>query len=309
MPIDPLIRKRIEEKKKRLDRVRPLPELAIRRLKKRFDILLSYNSNALEGNTLTEGETRMVIEDGITIGGKSLKEHFEAKNHKKAIDFIEKAVSQRREIDKEVVCKLSEIILDRTVEEEVGAYRKRRVHVEGASFVPARPTIIEEKMDEFFRWLKRTKLHAIEKSAIAHEKFTLIHPFIDGNGRIARLLSSIILMQAGYPPIIILKTERMKYISTLDKAHQLRYKPFVDFFARCVERSLTIYLDALSEAKDEEEYRPIAEVAKNSRYSPEYISLLARKGRIDVLKTGRNWMISERSLRDYISTKRKYVKR
>jgi len=307
--IETILQKRIEEKKKRLDNLRPFSRLSLERLKKRFDILLSYNSNAIEGNTLSEGETRLVIEEGITIGGKSLKEHFEAKNHKRAIDFVEHIVTEKKDLDKKILCELSKIILNETIEEEIGTYRKRRVHVEGASFVPARPSIIEKQMGEFFKWLKTTSIPVIEKSAIAHEKFTLIHPFIDGNGRIARLLSSIILMKEGYPPIIVLKTERKKYISTLDKAHQLKYKPFVNFFARCVERSLTLYLEALDVARDEEEYRPISEIAEKSPYSSEYLSLLARKGRIDAIKTGRNWMVSKRSLEHYLKTKRKYDKK
>jgi excisionase family DNA binding protein len=309
MEIDKNLLKRIELKKKELDSLRPFSNLALKRLKKRFDILLSYNSNAIEGNTLNESETRLVIEEGMTIGGKSLKEHFEAKNHKKAIDFVELIVDKKKKINKEILCKLNELILEGIMDEEIGIYRKRRVYVEGASFIPAKPDIIEKQMNQFFKWLIDFNKNIIIKTAVAHEKFTLIHPFIDGNGRIARLLSNLILMKQGYPPIIILKTERKKYISTLDKAHNLNYKPFINFIARCVERSFIMYLDVLKIPDPDEDYKKISEIANSTKYSSEYISLLARKGRIGALKTRRNWLVSKKSLDDYIKTKRKYNKK
>jgi Fic family protein len=308
MYLDIRLGRRIQSKKKELDRLRPFPALALRRLRERFNILLSYNSNAIEGNTLSLGETKLLIEHGITIGGKSMREHLEAVNHKKALDFIEDTVRRRSPLDINFLCHLHGLILDGIADEEVGAFRRRPVHVEGASFVPARPDRISELMKDFFTWLNNNKGDVVETAALAHERFTLIHPFVDGNGRIARILTSVILMRKGYPPVIILKTERKRYIGTLDMAHQKKFKPFVDFIGRCVERSLNIYLEALKVPKENEEYVPLSELAEASPLSQEYLSLLARKGRIDAQKLGRNWLSTKKAVQEYMRTKRPYRK-
>lgn len=308
MFIDKEVYQRIIKKKKELDRLRPFSNAALKQLKKRFDVLAAYNSNAIEGNTLTLSETRFVIEEGITIGGKSVKEHFEAINHKKAVDFIEDFVKKKEQISKEFLCRLNSLILNEIEEEEKGVYRKRKVWIEGASFVPPMPSIVPGLMDDFLIWLRKNKekLNAVELSAIAHEKLVFIHPFIDGNGRVARLLTSLILMKGGYPPVIILKTERKKYIRTLEQAHNENYAPFVNFIGRCLERSLVMYLQALETSnKKDGGYISLTEASKLTPYSQEYLSLLARKGKLETVKFGRNWKTTRKAVEEYLSKVRK----
>jgi len=290
---------RIEQKKAELDSLRPFPKTALGRLRERFALLITYNSNAIEGNTLSLSETRMVIEDGITIGGRSVRDHFEAINHKKAIDYLE--TLSRVKINEAHLCKLNNIILNNVEEEERGIYRKRKVWVEGASFVPAMPALVPKLMKQFYAWFNRNKLNTIELSAIAHEKLVFIHPFIDGNGRVARLLTNLILMQKGYPPALILKTERKKYIRTLEQAHNEQYQPFVDFIGRAVERSLIMYLEALKiPSEEDEKYILLSEACKTTPYSQEYLSYLARTGKLEAVKFGRNWMTTDKAVSDYI---------
>lgn len=301
------IYERIVKKKKELDRLRPFSKASLRRLKENFVIESTYNSNAIEGNTLTKSETRLVLEDGITIGGKSLREHFEAVNHKKAIDYVEKIVKENKKITKEILCKLNDIILDNIEEEEKGIYRLRKVHIAGASFIPAMPKLVPDLMSKYLTWLNKNKdsMNIVEYAALAHEKFTFIHPFIDGNGRVARLLSNILLMQKGCPPIIILKTERKKYIRTLDLCHQEKYGPFVNFIGQNIERALSIWIEALKIPEEGDDYMLLRDAVRKCDYSQEYLSLLARRGKIDAIKRDRDWLIREKVLNEYVKKNKK----
>lgn len=304
MLVNKEIYQRIMKKKKELDSLRPFSKASLKRLKENFNIESTYNSNAIEGNTLTKSETRLVIEEGITIGGKSMREHFEAINHKNAIDFIESIVKEKKDITKDIICKINDLILANIEEDEKGVYRLRKIHIEGASFVPPKPDLIPKLMSEFLKWLNKNKdkMNIVDFVALAHEKFVFIHPFIDGNGRCARLLVNLLLMQKGFPPIIILKTERKKYIRTLEEAHNENYVPFVNFIARNIERSLSLWIDALKiPAKgNKEEYISLAEASKLSPYSQEYLSLLARKGKLETIKIGRNWVTTRKAIKEYV---------
>ena len=307
MLVDEELYKRILKKKKELDSLRPFSKASLRRLKENFDVELTYNSNAIEGNTLTKGETRLVIEEGITIGGKSVREHFEAINHRKAIDFIESIVKEKKEITREIICEINSLILA-GIEEEKGVYRLRRVHIEGASFVPAMPKLVPRLMEEHLGWLdiNKEKINVVDYVALAHQKFTFIHPFIDGNGRVARLLVNLLLMQKGYPPIVILKAERKKYIRALDKSSNEEYTDFVNFIARNTERALSLWLNSLKIPEDDsEEYISLAEASKLTPYSQEYLSLLARKGKLESIKTGRNWVTTRKAIEEYVKENKK----
>ncbi|MDP7141667.1 MAG: Fic family protein [Candidatus Woesearchaeota archaeon] len=304
MIVDKELFERIIKKKKKLDSLRPFSKASLSRLKENFDVESTYNSNAIEGNTLTKSETKLVIEKGITIGGKPMREYFEAINHKKAIDFIESIVTEKKEITKEIVCKINWFVLDNIEEDEKGIYRLRKVHIEGASFVPPKPDLVPEQMEEFLEWLKenQNKMNIVDFAALAHEKFVFIHPFIDGNGRCTRLLMNLLLMQKGYPSTIILKAEIKKYIRTLDQAHLDNYAPFVNFIARSIERSLALWIDALRipSESDEDEFISLAEASRLCSYSQEYLSLLARKGKLESIKKGRNWVTTRKAVREYV---------
>lgn len=300
---------RISRKKEELDRLRPFSKASLKILKENFAVESTYNSNAIEGNTLTKSETRLVIEEGITIGGKSMREHFEAINHKNAIDFIESIVKEKKGITKETICRINYIVLTNIEKDEKGIYRLRRVHIEGASFVPPKPDLIPKLMDKFLSWLNKNKdrMNIIDFVALTHEKFTFIHPFIDGNGRCARLLVNLLLMQKGFPPIVILKTERKKYIRTLEQAHNENYPPFVNFMARNIEQSLSLWINALNipvKGKSDE-YISLAEASKLCDYSQEYLSLLARRSKLESIKLGRNWVTTRRAIKDYVKRNKK----
>ncbi|MBU1148427.1 MAG: Fic family protein, partial [Candidatus Omnitrophica bacterium] len=177
----------------------------------------------------------------------------------------------------------------------------------GSGYKPPEAIEVPGLMAGFGKWLKSrgSKTNIIEYAAIAHFKLVHIHPFVDGNGRTARLLTNLILMKYGFPPAVVLKTDRKKYYDCLEKAHKGDLEDFVRFIARSMERSLAIWIEAIKPAKKqkpEEKYLPIRDICKETPYSQEYISLLARRGKIEAVKFGRNWVTSKEALKKYISS-------
>lgn len=297
MEIEEKLYARIIEKRNALDKLRPFNKGALQRLQESFNVELTYNSNAIEGNSLSLSETKLVIEDGLTIGGKTMKEHLEATNHEKAIEFVESLVKKSRiaEID---VLNLHAIILDRIDPENAGFYRRCGVRISGTDYTPPNAVKVPNLMQEVYNFLNIKGSRPIETAAMLHLMFVDIHPFIDGNGRTARLLLNLYLMRNGYPPIILLKVERKKYIRTIMEAQlKKNFKPFINFVAKALERSLDIYLDALG--TEAEDYLTLSQAAKTSRYSEEYLSLLARTGKLGAVKFGRNWKITRKTLKKY----------
>lgn len=293
---------RLSQKKQMFDKLRPFSKGALAKLKESIDVEMTYNSTNIEGNTLTLGETRLVLEEGITIGGKSLKEHLELTNHKKAIDFVESLVKKEK-ITPIDILNLHAIILDKIDPENAGFYRKCAVRISGTTYNPPSPNKVPELMREVHSLLNSKSDEPIETAAIIHLKFVDIHPFVDGNGRVARLLLNLYLMRNSYPPTIIQTVERKKYIQSIVAAQTKKdCSQFVNFVAKAVEHSLDVWLDCLG--NNPKEYMTLAEAANHSRYSQEYLSLLARKGRIDAIKFGRNWKISKEALQAYEQTHR-----
>lgn len=310
MLIDPILDKRIKEKKERLDNLRPLPQTALSKLKEQFAIEMTYHSNAIEGNTLTLRETQLVIQEGLTIAGKSLREHLEAVNHKEAIDFLEDLIKEKGPITEALIRQIHFLILTKINNREAGKYRAAQVRITGADYLPPQSFEIPALMRDFVNWLKKNekKIEPIELAALSHFKLVHIHPFIDGNGRTSRLLMNLILMKKGYPPAIILKTDRNKYYRVLDQAHQGNFAPFVNFIARNIERSLSLYLDAFEVRKTKKEarrkkYISLTEAGRGTPYSQEYLSLLARQGKIDAFKLKRNWLTTKEAIERYIKTR------
>ncbi|WP_097028283.1 Fic family protein [Clostridium peptidivorans] len=238
--------KDIDTKKRILDSKRPFNEMAIKNLKKYFDVELTYNSNAIEGNTLTITETKVILEDGITIGrGKTLKEHLEVINHKEAIDYIEDIVNRNMDIDENVIKDLHYIILKSINNENAGRYRKLNVLISGSNHRPPEHFLVPEKMEELIKWYDENKnnLHPIILAAEFHHKFTFIHPFIDGNGRCGRLLMNLILMRNGYPITVIKMEERNEYMSALEKASVKNdLSDFINIVGDAINTSLDTYL-------------------------------------------------------------------
>lgn len=240
---------KINELKEKLDRNRPLPKIIVDKLKNAFNIELIYNSNAIEGNTLTLHETKMVIEQGLTVGGKPFKDYLEAINLAEAIEFIEELVKDQEPLNDSNLKKIHYLVLKGIKKENkyAGVYRSVPVMISGSQHEPTQPYMISQEMEQLLYWYNENKanLHPVELASLFHFKFVYIHPFIDGNGRTARLLMNFILMQYGFPPAIV-KAEhevRAKYYNTLEIASTTgATKPFVQFIAECVETTLEKYL-------------------------------------------------------------------
>jgi excisionase family DNA binding protein len=298
MVIEKHVLERIMKKKARLDKLRPFPKIKLSKLREYFSVEITYNSNAIEGNTLSLQETRAVLEDGVTIGGKSMREHLEVTNHKKAIDLVE-SLAKKKKITEKDILDLNAIILDRIIPDEAGFYRNSMVLIRGSQYRPPSAAKVPALMKEFIGLLNMEPDGVVAHAARVHFEFVHIHPFIDGNGRGARLLMNLLLMRNGFPPTYILKQERRRYISSLESAHKGKSEPFFNLIAKSVERSLDLYLGVM-DPKFDSDYMPLAEAASKCKYSQEYLSLLARKGRLEAVKFGKRWMISRRALDDYM---------
>lgn len=305
--IDEKLYQRILEKKKRLDRCRPISPTVLQRLKERIAIEWTYNSNAIEGSSLTLKETQLALEHGLTVKGKPLREHLEAINHKEAIDYVEELVRGKKPVGAEVVREVHRLILTKIDDENAGRYRDVNVRITGSTHLPPDSQKVPRLMREFDQWLKleSKKLNPVEYAALAHFKLVDIHPFVDGNGRTARLLMNLILMRDDFPPTVILNSERGKYYDVLEAAHRRDDKPFVDFVGRSLERSLVVWLQAVEPArkrKGKEEFVPLRELVNQTPYSQEYLGLLARRGKIEAVKLDGIWHSTLKAIQNYIDS-------
>jgi Fic family protein len=236
----------IDELKKRLDNLRPLPENTVRTLREQQILEWTYHSNAIEGNTLTLKETKVVLE-GITIGGKSLREHFEVINHKEAIDYVEELVQTRAPLSEWQIKSIHHLVLKNVDNKNAGAYRQENVLISGATHRPPNFISIQPAMNTLMTWYENASdLHAIERAARLHVDFVGIHPFVDGNGRTSRLLMNFELIRSGYLPVIIPVENRFNYYDALDMAHTTdNYAPFIALVAELEKQVLQQYLDLI----------------------------------------------------------------
>jgi Fic family protein len=237
---------RLGEKKARLDAARPLPSGVVAKLKEYFDVEWTYHSNAIEGSTLTLAETRLVLLDGLTVNGKPLREHLEAINHKHAIDFVEALAAKAEPIAEHNIRQIHALILRSIDDENAGAYRKGQVYITGSTYVPPAAIEVPPLMQELVAWINSAEaanLHPLEQAALAHFRLVHVHPFVDGNGRTARLLMNLVLIQEGYPPAVIRRERRLEYYDALDQAHEGNAVPFVVLVAEEAERSLDVWLE------------------------------------------------------------------
>lgn len=250
--------KRIDEKKKKLDAFRPLPPELVKNLEEWFAVEFTYTSNAIEGNTHSFSETAMVVEKGITIGGKSLREHLEIINHTQAIDFIMTlARKKKHEVALDDILAIHKIVLQQIDDRHAGVFREVMVKVVGSRTIFPNPAKVPFLMVDFMGWLHSTTDHPVIVAALAHYKLVTIHPFIDGNGRTARLLMNLLLLQYGYPLAIIKKELRPEYIAAIEHhaAHpelvEGQTDDFDSFYAiiiSAVEYSLDIYLESIEQS-------------------------------------------------------------
>ena len=234
----------IDRKKKELDGKRPLTEGELARLNEEFTVEYTYNSNAIEGNTLTLRETDLVLR-GLTIDQKPLKDHMEAVGHKEAFDFVTELVKEKCEISERVIKQIHYLVLA-DKKDDRGVYRRLPVRIMGAAHEPVQPYLIVPKMEELLRNYLASEEHIVTKLARFHIEFEGIHPFIDGNGRTGRLLVNLELMKAGYPPIDIKFTDRIAYYNAFDEYYvKHNLKAMESLFAKYINERLDIYLKML----------------------------------------------------------------
>lgn len=234
----------IDEKKDIIDSHRPFSQNMTRQLRDKLIIEWTYNSNAIEGNTLTLSETKVVLENGITIKGKPLKDHLEIINHKEAIEYIEDLVSKNVKLSEYDIKSVHYLILKEIDSTNAGKYRHENVFISGAKHVPPIymnvPYEMQKMIEKYQSW---KDLHPVVRACFLHGEFVKIHPFIDGNGRTARLLLNFELDQSGYPPVVIKTENRADYYDALDKAHTTNdYTDFIRMIVDLVNESEDSYL-------------------------------------------------------------------
>ena len=235
----------IEKKKAELDTKRPLTRGEVQRLYDDFMVEYTYNSNAIEGNTLTLRETEMVLR-GLTVDRKPLKDHLEVVGHKDAFYFVVDLVKEKAEITESIIKQIHSLILaDKPMDK--GVYRKIPVRIMGAHHEPVQPYLIEPKMYELLQDYKKDNRNIAEKLAEFHIRFEGIHPFIDGNGRTGRLLINLELMKADYPPIDIKFTDRKRYYDAFDAYYVKKdLSAMTKLFAEYLNARLAEYLKILA---------------------------------------------------------------
>lgn len=292
-------------KKQKLDTFRPLPKELVQNLDEWFAIELTYTSNAIEGNTLTRAETALVVEKGLTVQGKTLKEHLEATNHVEALDYVKTLIAKKRQdITEQDILDINRLILNKIESEGAGRYRTQHARLTHTDVVLPNPVKIPNLMKEFIDWLgSNNQDHIIKIGADAHCKLVSIHPFPDGNGRTSRLLMNLILMQEGYPPVIIRKEDRLAYINSLEKAQKGgSLDDFYNLIFEAVDRSLDIYLEALEperasieQPSKEQRFYTTEEVARLLRVDPESVRRYVRSGKLRAVKLGGKFIRIDRA--------------
>lgn len=211
--------------------LRPFEGEMLDQIKDYYRIGLTWTSNALEGNSLTESETKVILEDGLTVGGKPLRDVLEAVDHARSYDFMFSLLKSHR-IDEEVVLRMHELLYQNIDPAYAGRYRDIKVIITGSHYPTIVPEKLEQEMNRLFEWADRERgqIHPVEFAAELHRRFVFIHPFKDGNGRVARLLMNLALIQEGYLPAVIPPILRMDYISLLERAHR-DPRDFIEFIA------------------------------------------------------------------------------
>jgi fido (protein-threonine AMPylation protein) len=304
--LDVRLARRLAAKKSRLDRYRPLPPDMLRQLAEDLRLQLTYHSNAIEGNTLSLQETRIVLEAGVTIGGHPLREHLEATNHAAAFDHLISLIEAQAPISLDTVLYLHHLVMA-GIDPNAGCFRERAVFIRGAPVTPPPPGEVPGMVATWLQWLDSggagLDYEPLVRSALAHHAFEAIHPFVDGNGRVGRLLLNLLLMRSGYPPALLLRDWRGAYLRALQQADEGRYTPLANLVGRSVEGGLDLYLEVCSVppsgSGQDTAYQPLSDLARGTDYSVNYLGLLARKGQIDAVKRGGRWYSTRSAIENY----------
>jgi Fic family protein len=298
---------RLYQKRQELQNSRPLPNIALNKIRESLSLEWTYNSNSIEGNTLSLRETQMVIQEGITIKGKSLREHFETHNHDKAIDYLYSIVDENYKLRSIDILSIHGLVMRSIEEDFAGRIRNGGVRISGANFMPPNANKVSDYLDELIEFINTNPLdlNDIELATIYHHKLVWIHPFFDGNGRTVRLSMNLLLMRCGFPPAIILKNDRKKYYEALNQANNGNYQKLTLLMCQALERTLNIYLGAMPGSPYD--YQSIQNIVSepDTPYGQEYVSLLARTGKIDAYKEGRNWYTTREAIENYMATRKR----
>lgn len=237
-----------DELKSRLLQARPLPSESLKKIEDALAIEYTYESNRIEGNTLTLQETELVVNEGVTISGKSLREHLEAINHSEAITYIKDFSKKSIEISQRTIKEIHALVLHGINKENAGCYRSVPVMISGSRHIPPQPYLIEKQMEDFmlhFQELQEKLTHPVLVAAYLHDELVRIHPFVDGNGRTARLLMNLYLLRNGYV-IVNLKggdESKLAYYSALEASHmKKRPDAFQKLVAKAEKADLERYL-------------------------------------------------------------------
>jgi Fic family protein len=243
--------KKINRYKSKLDGFRPLSKKMVSNIHESLILNWTYHSNAIDSNTLTINETKVVLE-GITVGGQSLREHFEAINHKEAILFLEDLVQSKHVLSESIIKNIHSLTLKNIDISNAGKYRNINVKISGAEHIPPNHFPLKDEMGDLIQLYNSWYgLHPVEQAARLHSEFVKIHPFVDGNGRTSRLLMNLVLMQHGYPPAILPVSKRLEYYNSLYNAHvKNNYTDFISLITKIVEDSFEPYWFALGENKN-----------------------------------------------------------
>ena len=304
--LQPLI-ERLAAKNALIQQSRPLPATALQKLKEGLALEWTYNSNSIEGNTLSLQETQLILQEGITIRGKSLREHFEAINHDKAINYLYGLVNATYKLRSIDILSLHQLVMRNIDEEYAGRIRNAGVRITGANFTPPNASKVADMLDELIDFVNSNPrgFSAIELATVFHHRLVWIHPFFDGNGRTVRLSMNLLLLRKGFPPAIILKNDRKKYYEALNQANSGNYAKLGLLMVQALERSLNIYAGAMPGKGYD--YEPISSLVEEASmpYGQEYISLLARQGKIDAYKDGRNWLTTKKAVTDYMAKRKR----
>lgn len=295
--LDYRLYRRITEKKIQLDYTGKLTDENLDKIEKQIEAEYIYNTNKMEGNVLTRGETQRVLR-GMTVAGKPIADKQEVKNHPEAIQFVkELSFNKQRMITEQDILELHRIAMTEVMS-DAGKYRQDdHITVREASFTPSPWYEISSDINELLDFVNNNPdgLVPVELAAHAHFWFVHIHPFHDGNGRIARLLSNFVLLRNHYPFIIFRKVERKQYLDALQKADEGYFKPFLVYFARLLEQMLDTHLLP----KERPQLQTLSELAKGTPYSAKYLGLLAGKGRFDAVKEGKTWKTTKQIIDSY----------
>ena len=238
------LRERIAAKKAELEKLRPLSPETVAALDAWYDVELTYTSNAIEGNTLTRNETAIILEKGITVSGKPLKDHLEAAGHGEALAYVRDLATTVTPVSESDIRNIHRLVLQKVDPEEAGRYSRHQRMIAGSSMVLPSPAEIPALMGDFGRWLASAP-PTPETAFDAHEKLVTIHPFSDGNGRTARLLMNLLLLRQRYPAVVVRPEDRPQYFDALDAARSGNAVEYYDFMNLRLEQALDYHLQIL----------------------------------------------------------------